>query len=102
MKTRALTTLTIDGQTYSIRTTRHSEKRLVKRDIDEYMVASNILSLGKEKIKYYQGTEKDVMVIDETNGFSICFAFNGNKIVIITVIDKDDIWVKKNTLVEHI
>jgi hypothetical protein len=102
MKTKSLTTFTIDKQTYSVRTTEHSEKRLVKREIDEYTVVSNILSLGKEKIKYYQEQDKDVMVIDEIKDFSICFTINKNTIIIITVIDKSDIWVKKNTLVERI
>ena len=40
------------------------------------------------------------MVIDENNNVSICFCFDGNKITIITVIDKSDIFVKKNTIVE--
>ncbi|MFW6312100.1 MAG: hypothetical protein ACOC1K_07690 [Nanoarchaeota archaeon] len=99
---KALTTLKIGNDMYSIRTTDHSELRLKQRNIDEYIVISNILSLGKERIQELQNQDKDIMVIDENNNVSICFCFNGNKITIITVIDKSDIFVKRNTIVENL
>ena len=48
---KSLTTLQIGGNTYSIRTTLHSEKRLEQRNIDEYIISSNILSLDKKRIQ---------------------------------------------------
>lgn len=99
---KSLTTFQIDKETYSVRTTSHSELRINQRNIDSYIIISNILSLGKERIKEYQNQDKDIMVIDESNNISFCFTFKKNTVKIITVLDKSDIWVKKNTLVEKI
>ncbi|MGM0409121.1 MAG: DUF4258 domain-containing protein [Bacillota bacterium] len=102
MKSKSLTTLKINKEMYSIRATKHSLERMAQRNIDEYLVASDLLSLGKDKIQELQNEEEDVALIDEDNEVSIIFGFSKNTIKVITVIDKSDIYVKSNTKVERL
>lgn len=55
------------------------------------------MALGQNKILEYKDTNKDLMVIDKQNNFSIVATIEGNKIVIITLIDKADLYVKEGT-----
>lgn len=102
MKSKSLTTLQINGDTYSIRATKHSLERMDERNIDEYFVASDLLSLGKDKIVELQNDEEDIALIDEDNEVSIIFGFTKNRIMVITVIDKSDIYVKSNTKIQKL
>ena len=101
-KTKSLATMKINGSDYSIRATEHALLRMKQRDVDEYVISGSILSLGKEKLLDYQDRSADVMIIDEIRKISTVFGFKGNKIQIVTVIDKDDIWIKTNTEIARI
>ena len=91
----------IDDDEYSIRATEHALKRMKQRGVDKYVVAGTVLSLGKDKILEKKKQDADVAVIDKNKGISVVFGFVKNRIRVITVMRKTDIYVKdKTTLVE--
>jgi|GEM_PF-2493413 len=96
-KGRSVNTFTINGQSFSIRLTDHAELRLKQRNIDLFQTVGSILSLGEERILSYKDAGKDIMIIDKEKGFSIVAAIEGNTIMIVTVIDKADVFVKSGT-----
>ncbi len=94
---RSVNQFTIKGKTYSIRLTKHAEKRLKQRNIDLYQAVGAILVLGEKRITAYAGSDRDVMILDNTNNFAVVINMKYRTIVIVTVIDKTDCWVKKGT-----
>jgi hypothetical protein len=90
-------TFNINGKKFSIRLTDHAELRLSQRKIDLFQAVGLILSLGQDKILEYRDSNKDVMIMDKVNNFSVCVDIDGNIINIVTVIDNADIYVKQGT-----
>lgn len=90
-------TFTIKNKTYSVRLTKHAELRLKERNIDLYQTIGNILSLGEKRIINYSGSNRDILIQDKENGFSIVCTIELRTIYIITVIDNCDCWVKSGT-----
>lgn len=88
---------TINNQTFNIILTNHAVKRLQERNIDKFQAIGAIMAIGQNKILEYKDTNKDIMVIDKQNNFSIVATIEGQDIVIITLIDKSDIYVKEGT-----
>lgn len=101
-KEKSIAQLKINGETYSIRATSHALKRMEERDIDEYIVSGNIIALGKERLISLQSKNKDIIVIDENKNVAIVIGFDNNKIFIITVINKANVFVKDNTIIEKL
>ena len=101
-KGKQIAQLIINKQSYSIRSTEHSELRMKQRNVDVYVVSSTILALGKERLLKYKESKKDIAIIDKENGIAVIAGFHKNTIYIITVIDKDDIWVKNDTSIVNI
>lgn len=101
-KDKGLAQVKIEGRTYGIRGTVHAVERMVERNIDEETVTGNILLLGKEKIKELQEKEQEAIIIDKDKEVAIVIAFKKNKIMVVTVIDKGNVWVKEGTHIENI
>ena len=101
-KDRQIAKLRIRNQDYSIRATEHSLLRMEQRGVDEYVVSGTVLSLGHSKLLEYQANDKDIAIIDKVKGIAVIATFKRNTIKIITVIDKEDIWVKDGTTIENI
>ena len=99
---KGLVAIRINGDTYSIRATGHALLRMKQREVDAYFVSGTILSLGKDKLLEYQRRGVDVVIIDKTRRVSIVFGFRKNKINIITVIDKGDVWVRNENEIVRI
>lgn len=98
-KDKCLAEVNIDGNMYSIRATVHALERMKQREIDEYVVTGNVLALGKERLLQLQEQGEEAIIIDEQKEVSIVIAFEQNKIVIITVIDKSNVFVKDETTI---
>jgi len=98
-KDKLLATLKIKGQDYSIRATIHAQKRMVERRIDEYVVSGNILALGYERLMGYRNTDKEFAIVDKIKNVAIIAAMRRNTVIVITVIDKEDIWIKDGTAI---
>ena len=101
-KDKGLAQLEIQGRQYGIRATIHSLERMEERNIDAETVTGNILLLGKEKIKQLQENQQEAIIIDKDKDIAIVIAFKQNKIQVVTVINKSNVWVKEGTKVEHL
>ena len=101
-KDKQIAKLRIENQDYSIRATSHSLIRMEQRGIDEYVVSGNVLSLGQAKLLEYKENGRDIAIIDKVKKVAVIATFKKNTIIIITVIDKKDIWVKDGTTIENI
>jgi hypothetical protein len=110
-----ITEFLIKGYKIKVHISNHGEKRLRKRikkssnikaDIDEYVVASNILALGKRVIPHCKNND-DVAIIDEDNNITVIAEFievsdSEGKVNIITILDKTNIYVKDTTTIERL
>ena len=90
----------------------HAEKRLrkristkndIEREVDEYVIASNILALGRRIESLCEGNE-DVAIIDKDMNVTVVAEFiklsdTEGEARIITIIDKTDIYVKEGTTI---
>ena len=101
-KKKCIATINIEGNTYSIRISNHAQKRMEQRNISSYVIAGNILSLGKERLIELQKMEDDFIIIDDITRTSIVAGFKRNTITIITVIDKSNIFVKSETQIVNL
>lgn len=94
---RELATIKIDGNYYDIIASHHAMERMVERNVDKYVVAGNVLALGPERISELQKNNDEAIIIDEVNNVSVVVGFGKNRITIITVIAKSNVFVKNNT-----
>ena len=101
-KDKQIAKLKIKNQDYSVRATIHSLIRMEQYKIDEYVVAGTILSLGHDRLLAYKKSDRDIAVIDKVKKIAVIATFRRNTIKVITIIDKDDIWVKDGTTIEKI
>ncbi len=95
---RMISSFTIGDKTYSIRLTNHAKQRLQQRQIDLYQVTGSILSLGEKTIESYSGSDKDIFIMDKENNFSVVCNIVNYTIMIVTVINNSDCWVKSGTI----
>lgn len=102
LKDKQIAKLKIKNQDYSIRATIHSLIRMKQYGIDEYVVSGTILSLGHDRLVAYKKSDRDIAVVDKVKKVAVVATFIKNTIKIITVIDKDDIYVKDGTTIEKI
>jgi len=101
-KDKQIAKLKIEKQCYSIRATAHAIIRMRQRNIDEYVVSGTVISLGEKRLLAYQNNGRDVAIIDKIKRVAVIATFKKNTIKIITVIDKEDIYVKDGTTIENI
>ncbi len=101
-KPACIATINIGSDTYSIRTSIHAQERMQERNISAYVIAGNILALGKDRLLQLQKSADDFVIIDEVTKTSIVAGFKNNRIFIITVIDKSNVFVKSNTQVVNL
>jgi len=96
-KSKSIAQIKINGRTYSIRATIHSLQRMKERNVDEYVVTGCIIALGHDRLLDLQKREAEAIIIDRDKGVSVVIGFTLNKIKVITVIDKSDVFVKSGT-----
>lgn len=94
-----IATIDIGSDTYSIRVSIHAQKRMQERNISSYVIAGNILALGKDRLIELQKMREDFIIIDDITKTSIVASFKGNRIFIITVINKCNVFIKSETQV---
>jgi hypothetical protein len=94
---RQLNTFTINNVTYCIKISEHAELRLSQRKLDLFKIVGAILSLGENKIKNYSNTNKDIFIMDNTNNFSVVCYIKNYTIMIVTVLNKADCYVREGT-----
>lgn len=63
------------------------------------MVAGSVLALGPARINRLQSENEEAMIIDKENNVAVVVGFSPEEIVIITVINKSNVFVKENTTI---
>jgi len=101
-KGKAIAELKINGKQYSVRATAHAMERMEERGVDEYVVAGNVMALGKDRLTELQEEQAEAIVIDDEKNVAVVIGFKGNRIMVITVIDKAKVFVKKGTVIERL
>ena len=108
MKTRkhsrdkCLAEIKINDSHYSIRATCHALERMSQRNIDEYVVIGNVLALGEERLLTLQENNEEAIIIDEKTDTAVVISFHGNRIHVVTTIDKSNVYVKSGTRIERL
>lgn len=101
-KDKMIAELKINGAQYSIRATAHAVERMAEREVDQYVVAANVMALGKQRLLELQEAQAEAIVIDEDKNIAVVIGFKKNRIQVITVINKANVFVKKDTVIERI
>lgn len=99
---KEIASMTIAGKTYAIETSNHAAERMAQYQVDAFVVAGSVLALGPERIDALQEQKEEAMIIDEENNIAVVVGFNKNEITLITVINKSNVFVKKNTTICNI
>ncbi len=87
----------INNRNSQIITTKHANERMSERNVDAFHVVSAITSIGTSNLNILNQSNDEAMVIDEDNNLGVVFAIRNNIITVITVIKKNNIFVKDNT-----
>ena len=87
----------INNVNFMIHASNHALKRMAQRNINKYAISGSIIALGKHALVSIQESKDQAILIDEHRGISIVFAVRNYRISIITVINKSNVFVKKNT-----
>ncbi len=87
-----------NGEEMSIRVTGHAWEQMESRKISVGTVGRVISALGDERLLQLQSVGLDVAVVHKTEGIAIVFGWDGNKIMVVTVLPESDIFVKRGTL----
>ncbi|MNT22431.1 hypothetical protein D3C72_1578130 [compost metagenome] len=96
-----ITAFVIGNNVYRVIGTTHGIKQLKERGVDEYHIASTCLAMGS-KLNEYNNCGKQVMLIDEGKNIATVIAIENYTIVVITVIDKSNVYAKLNTIIENV
>lgn len=94
---REIASIKIDGKYIDIIASRHAMERMEERNVDKYVVAGNVIALGPERIAQLQEDNDEAIIIDKENDVSVVVGFNSDKVTIITVIGKANVYVKSGT-----
>ena len=99
---KTLATIKLGTQMLVIKATNHSLERMEQRNVDEYLVISNIMGLGAETIERLQTNNEEAIIIDNNTNTSIVIGFSKKAITVITVINKSNVFVKTGTEIVRI
>lgn len=83
---------------FDIMASAHAQERFKERRIREMSPLKSLIKKNFEK--YASGL--NIMIIDERQGLTTICDVRQGVVVIVTVLDKVDVFVKKNTIVERI
>jgi hypothetical protein len=95
-----ITAFIVENNIIRVIGTDHAIQRLDRRSVDKYHVASACLGLGK-KLLEYNNSGNHIMLIDEGKNLSCVLTVENYTVVLITVLEKANVYVKENTLVEN-
>ncbi len=101
-KGTALALMEIDGDEYSVRATSHAWSQMEVRRISVSTVVQVINLLGKERLKALQDRGLDVVVVYKALDVAVVFGWDGNKIMVVTVLNSSNVFAKRNTYMVEI
>lgn len=88
MRSQLIASFKLNKKDYTVKTTRHASKRIEERGISQEDVKNIVYSLEIEEILRLQKEEKEAMLQVPEKGFSMVLSWLGNKLNIVTIIDK--------------
>ena len=101
-KSRSLAQIQIEGQSWSVRASGHAIDRMAQRGVDAFAVTGTVIALGPERLQELKEQEAESIIIDQVRDIAVVIGFKGNRIMVVTVIDKSNVFVKSNTTIERI
>lgn len=93
--------LVAGGVDFRVESTTHALKRMEEREVGHDAVISTLQELSC-KIMAYNDTGEEIAVIAQEHDLAVIVEVRMNKVVIITVIDRADIYLKDGTMLEKI
>jgi hypothetical protein len=102
VNSQALAQIKIEGRRYGLRATAHAIQRMAERGVDAYVVTGNVLALGAERLLDLQRAQEEAIVIDTVTNTAIVIGFKANTIMVITVLNKANVYIKDNTRIERL
>jgi hypothetical protein len=94
---REIAKVRIKNKNFQVVTTQHAIERMNQRNIDEYVIAGNIIALGEHLIKLANHNEEAIVIDEITNTATVIGAHSNGMIFVITVINKSNVFVKNKT-----
>lgn len=76
----------------SVRISEHGKLQMIVRNVNEFDVLQSINDYGVERL---QNTAKKVAVVNKEKDITIIAEWNDNKLIIVTVIDTAQAFLKK-------
>lgn len=105
IKGTSIQTISVNGDSYSIRITEHAFKQAYTRKVSADVIARTISALGTQRLTISQKIGSDAAVVNEEEGVAVVFSWDGNKIMVITVLDSnevDNFFVKRGTILQFV
>jgi hypothetical protein len=104
MRDNFIGTFIVNNRLFNVIGTGHSLERLYERGLSKYHVLSSIVGLG-EKLATHNNSGKHIIISDETKDISTIFTVENFTIVIITVLDRGEMYISpkvthKQTIIE--
>jgi hypothetical protein len=103
MRENYVTTFVVRGRVFHVIGTDHTLSRLGDRGVDSFHIASSILALGAKLLRY-NNSGKHIIISDEDKEVSTVFTVENSIVVLITVLDKGQMWasdkVGRETIIE--
>lgn len=93
--------LVVKGEFFRVESTAHALKRMKERGVEDDVVINTLQELSY-KIMVYNDTGEEIAVIDQEHDLAVIVEVRMNKVVVITVIDRADIYLKDGTMLEEI
>jgi len=94
---REIAKVRIKNKNFRVVTTVHAIERMNQRNIDEYVIAGNVIALGEHLINLANKDEEAIVIDEITNTAVVIGAHKNGMIFIITVINKSNVFVKNKT-----
>ncbi|MFW6009227.1 MAG: hypothetical protein ACOCP8_08200 [archaeon] len=88
--------------TYSVKASSHSLDRMKEYDISRKVVFNTVKELPAKALKQYSNDEIAILNFNQNISVIAFVPAKTNKIRIITVINKYNIWTKKDTKIEKL
>ncbi len=88
----------IDGATYPVRATAHALMRMEDRKVSTSSINKTISQLGPKLIQGLQLINRYVALVNTVDSVTVLMGFDGDSIIIITVINTSKYYPRHNTL----
>lgn len=100
MRETYIGTFVIEGRLFNVIGSSHALERLEDRNIDKYMIMSAIVGLGNKLVEY-NNNNKHIIISNEGKNCSTVFTIENYTVVLVTVLDKGQMFTSRNTTLKE-